>query len=103
MAKVEDREAERSSYSPQTTREQNLAPANFRNEYEYAQYWSSGGGWAHLDGRRREKRDPAIGEVAIIECETQKLGLAGFSDHTYVWILTYKQKYVEFLIDAGEA
>ena len=103
MAKVEDREAERGSYSSQTAREQGLAPSNFRNEYEYAQYWIRWGDWAQLDGRRRETRDPAIEAVAIIECGAQKLGFGEFAERPNAGILTYKQKYVDFLIDEGEA
>ena len=52
LARVEeDSEAARRSYSPHTAREQDWWPANCRNEYEYTQYWGSGGDWAYLDGR----------------------------------------------------
>ena len=103
MANVEeDRVGARSSYSSQTERGKNWDPSNYRKEYGYTQYWSSGADWAYLDGRWRETSDPTMGEVSIIEGEEQKLCFVEFAEYTYEWILTYKPKYVEFLTGGGD-
>ena len=55
-----------------------------------------------MEGSRRETRNPTIKVVAPIDGEAQKLGFGEFADYTYVGgILTYKPKYVEFLMGEG--
>ena len=47
-------------------------------------------------------RNPTPEQVAAIDGETQKLGFGDCAEYTYVEILTYKPKYVEFLIEDGD-
>ena len=54
-----------------------------------------------MNGNWRGTRNPTIEEDASIGGATHQLGFGEFTEYTYVAILTYKPKYLHFLIEEG--
>ena len=86
----------------QSARGNRRIPTNRINEWEYEAIQNSWGKWIWLDGAWRETRNPTMGEVKKIDGATQTLGLGEFAVSTYVEVLTYNPKYVEYLMNEGE-